>query len=126
MPNDMEKLVRELPRYTEIVALFKKNQRRMYDCKILTCNCTVTTSWTSASAVWLRGSRRKMVPQPMKPRLRAAASINAFRDFLLESTPPRPMSQAMQALDALPRRAAAVHIRLTARPTSPSLNRSIG
>jgi hypothetical protein len=36
MPNDMEKLVRELPRDTEIVALFK----RMYDCKVWPCNCS--------------------------------------------------------------------------------------
>lgn len=31
--NDTEKLVRELPRDTEIVALSKESARRMYDCK---------------------------------------------------------------------------------------------
>ena len=36
MPNEMQKLVRELPRDLEIITLSKESARRMYDCKTRT------------------------------------------------------------------------------------------
>jgi len=54
MPNEMEKLVRELPRDTEIVALFKRISDECMIAKVWPCNyCTYAFSAATAFCAFM-------------------------------------------------------------------------